>query len=101
MRSATDASATGGGVLAVPAALVGLRPGQNLIAGSRKVHVTELTGPLREGADGDQLRAWPQTMRVFARRERPRAGAQLTCSKAKTGGGTLLGRAALVVYEIS
>ncbi len=33
---------------------------------------------LREGPDGDQLRGWPKTMRVFARRERPHPGAQLS-----------------------
>jgi hypothetical protein len=31
---------------------------------------------LREGPDGDQLKGWPKTMRVFARRERPHPGAQ-------------------------
>jgi hypothetical protein len=43
-----------------------------------EAHVTELTGLLREGPAGDQLAAWPATMRVFARRERPHPGAQLT-----------------------
>ncbi|MDQ2894569.1 MAG: transposase [Actinomycetota bacterium] len=47
--------------------------------------VTELTGLLREGPDGDQLAAWPATMRVFARRERPHPGAQLTLFE--TAGG--------------
>jgi hypothetical protein len=36
-----------------------------------EAHVAELTGLLREGPDGDQLKAWPKAMRVFARRERP------------------------------
>ena len=36
-----------------------------------EAHVTELTGLLREGPDGDQLDGWPEPMRVFARRERP------------------------------
>jgi hypothetical protein len=40
--------------------------------------VTELTGLLREGPDGDQLAGWPASMRIFARRERPHPGAQLS-----------------------
>ena len=47
--------------------------------------VAELTGLLREGPDGDQLRAWPKAMRVFARRERPHPGAQLTLFEAEDG----------------
>ncbi len=43
-----------------------------------EAHVTELTGLLREGPHGDQLDGWPASMRVFARRERPHPGAQLT-----------------------
>jgi hypothetical protein len=43
-----------------------------------EARVTELTGLLRKGPDGDRLTAWPKTMRVFARRERPHPGAQLT-----------------------
>ena len=31
-----------------------------------EAHVTELTGLLRKGPDGDRLKAWPKTMRVFA-----------------------------------
>jgi hypothetical protein len=50
-----------------------------------EAHVTELTGLLREGPDGDQLEAWPKTMRVFARRERPHPGAQLTLFEAEDG----------------
>jgi Transposase DDE domain group 1 len=50
-----------------------------------EAHVTELTGLLREGPAGDQLDGWPATMRVFARRERPHPGAQLTLFE--TGGG--------------
>jgi hypothetical protein len=50
-----------------------------------EAHVTELTGLLREGPDGDRLKAWPKTMRVFARRERPHPGAQLTLFE--TAGG--------------
>jgi hypothetical protein len=44
----------------------------------QEAHVAELTGLLREGPDGDQLAGWPQGMRVFARRERPHPGAQLS-----------------------
>jgi hypothetical protein len=33
-----------------------------------EAHVAELTGLLREGPGGDQLKSWPKTMRVFARR---------------------------------
>ena len=50
-----------------------------------EAHVTELTGLLREGPAGDQLRAWPAAMRVFARRERPHPGAQLTLFEAGDG----------------
>jgi Transposase DDE domain group 1 len=50
-----------------------------------EAHVTELTGLLREGPAGDQLKAWPATMRVFARRERPHPGAQLTLLEAEDG----------------
>ena len=52
-----------------------------------EAHVTELTGLLRCGPGGDQLRAWPAAMRVFARRERPHPGAQLTLFEAGTAGG--------------
>jgi hypothetical protein len=50
-----------------------------------EAHVTELTGLLREGPAGDQLKAWPKSMRVFARRERPHPGAQLTLFEAEDG----------------
>ena len=50
-----------------------------------EAHVTELTGLLREGPGGDQLHAWPASMRVFARRERPHPGAQLTLFEAEDG----------------
>jgi hypothetical protein len=50
-----------------------------------EAHVTELTPLLREGPAGDQLKAWPATMRVFARRERPHPGAQLTLFEAGDG----------------
>ena len=50
-----------------------------------EAHVTELTPLLREGPAGDQLAGWPATMRVFARRERPHPGAQLTLSGAEDG----------------
>jgi len=51
----------------------------------QEAHVTELTGLLREGPDGDQLEGWPGKMRVFARRERPHPGAQLTLFEAEDG----------------
>jgi hypothetical protein len=47
--------------------------------------VTELTGLLRSGPAGDQLTGWPECMRVFARRERPHPGAQLTLFEAEDG----------------
>jgi hypothetical protein len=50
-----------------------------------EAHVTELTGLLREGPGGDQLSAWPKTMRAFARRERPHPGAQLSLLEAADG----------------
>jgi hypothetical protein len=50
-----------------------------------EAHVTELTSLLREGPAGDQLDGWPAAMRVFARRERPHPGAQL--SLFETGDG--------------
>jgi hypothetical protein len=50
-----------------------------------EAHVTELTGLLREGPAGDQLDGWPATMRIFARRERPHPGAQLTLFEAEDG----------------
>jgi hypothetical protein len=48
-----------------------------------QAQVTELTGLLRghrpgDRLAGDQLAGWPATMRVFARRERPHPGAQLS-----------------------
>jgi hypothetical protein len=50
-----------------------------------EAHVTELTGLLREDPAGDQLNGWPETMRIFARRERPHPGAQLTLFEAEGG----------------
>ena len=50
-----------------------------------EAHVTELTGLLRDGPAGDQLDGWPATMRIFARRERPHPGAQLTLFEAEDG----------------
>jgi hypothetical protein len=44
----------------------------------QEAHVTELTGLLREDPAGDQLAGWPEGMRIFARRERPHPGAQLS-----------------------
>ena len=53
-----------------------------------EAHVAELTSLLREGPAGDQVESWPATMRVFARRERPHPGAQLTLFEAATAGST-------------
>jgi Transposase DDE domain group 1 len=50
-----------------------------------EAHVSELTGLLREGPDGDQLAGWPASMRVFARRERPHPGAQLSLFETRDG----------------
>jgi hypothetical protein len=50
-----------------------------------EAHVTELTGLLRKGPDGDQLDGWPDGMRVFARRERPHPGAQLSLFETQDG----------------
>ncbi len=50
-----------------------------------QAHVTELTGLLRDGPGGDQLAGWPASMRVFARRERPHPGAQLSLFEAEDG----------------
>jgi len=50
-----------------------------------EAHVTELTSLLREGPGGDQLAAWPASMRIFARRERPHPGAQLTLFEIEDG----------------
>jgi Transposase DDE domain group 1 len=50
-----------------------------------EAHVTELTGLLREGPDGDQLKGWPEPMRIFARRERPHPGAKLSLFEHEDG----------------
>ena len=50
-----------------------------------EAHVTELTSLLRAGPGADQLAGWPASMRVFARRERPHPGAQLTLFEAEDG----------------
>jgi Transposase DDE domain group 1 len=50
-----------------------------------EAHVTELTALLREGPAGDQLKGWPEKIRIFARRERPHPGAQLTLFEAEDG----------------
>ena len=50
-----------------------------------EAHVTELTPLLREGPGSDQLAGWPAAMRLFARRERPHPGAQLTLFEAEDG----------------
>ena len=43
-----------------------------------QAHVAELTGLLRRHPNGDRLAGWPASMRLFARRERPHPGAQLS-----------------------
>lgn len=50
-----------------------------------EAHVTELTGLLRKGPAGDQLDGWPETMRIFARRERPHPGAKLSLFEHEDG----------------
>ncbi len=50
-----------------------------------EAHIAELTGLLREGPAGDQFAGWPASMRIFARRERPHPGAQLTLFEAEDG----------------
>jgi hypothetical protein len=50
-----------------------------------EAHVTELTGLLREGPARDHLASWPASMRVFARRDRPHPGAQLTLFETEDG----------------
>jgi hypothetical protein len=50
-----------------------------------EAHVAELTSLLRACPGGDQLAGWPKAMRVFARRERPHPGAQLTLFEAGDG----------------
>ena len=50
-----------------------------------EAHVTELTALLRRGRGGDQLAGWPASLRVFARRERPHPGAQLTLFETQDG----------------
>jgi Transposase DDE domain group 1 len=49
-----------------------------------EAHVTELTALLRDGRR-DQLKDWPKAIRVFARRERPHPGAQLTLLESEDG----------------
>jgi hypothetical protein len=51
----------------------------------QEAHVTELTGLLRTGPSGDQLKGWPATMRIFARRERPHPGAKLSLFEHEDG----------------
>ena len=50
-----------------------------------EAHIAELTGIMREGPDGDHLAGWPELMRIFARRERPHPGAQLSLFEAEYG----------------
>jgi len=49
-----------------------------------EAHVTELTAILRDGR-AELLATWPKTMRLFARRERPHPGAQLTLFEIEDG----------------
>ena len=50
-----------------------------------QAHVAELTALLRAGLRGDQLAAWPASMRIFVRRERPHPGAQPSLFEADDG----------------
>jgi len=50
-----------------------------------EAHVTELTGLLRDDPARDHLKGWPAKMPIFARRERPHPGAQLTLFEAEDG----------------
>ena len=50
-----------------------------------EAHVTELTGLLRHGPGADQLAGWPETMRIFVRRERPHPGAKLSLFEHQDG----------------
>jgi hypothetical protein len=50
-----------------------------------EAHVTELTRILRPDAERDQLAGWPASMRIFARRERPHPGAQLSLFETEGG----------------
>ena len=45
--------------------------------GDHAAGVVELTGLLRTSVGGDTLPNWPADMRIYCRRERPSAGAQL------------------------
>jgi hypothetical protein len=56
-----------------------------------EAHVTELTGLLREGPGGDQLTGWPESMRIFARRERPIPAPSCRCSSTRTATATSCG----------
>lgn len=53
----------------------------------QEAHVAELTALLRAAPGGDQLRGWPAAMRIFARRERPHPGRQLSLFEAEHGWG--------------
>lgn len=50
-----------------------------------EAHVAGLTGILRPDTEHDQLSGWPEQIRVFARRERPDPGAQLSLFEAEDG----------------
>jgi hypothetical protein len=53
--------------------------------GDHAAGVVELTGLLRTSVGGDTLPNWPADMRIYCRRERPSAGAQL-CALEETDG---------------
>ena len=50
--------------------------------------VAELTGLLREGADGDRLAGWPADMRILVRREKIEEGRQLSLFEQINGEAT-------------
>ena len=54
-------------------------------AGSNRPTSPSSPGLLRGGPAGDQLAGWPERMRIFARRERPHPGAQMTLFEATDG----------------
>jgi hypothetical protein len=55
------------------------------LAGRERRAIALAPGAAWQGPAGDQLATWPAAMRVFARRERPHPGAQLTLFEAEDG----------------
>ena len=53
-----------------------------------EAHVAELTGLLREGPAGDQLKGWPEKMRIFAAGNGRIPARSSRCSGLRTAGGT-------------